>query len=261
MIVKISFYLLCALLLLLPFHAFFVTWFSHIFLQSSSNFLSQYSAIIASWKEVLIVVLGLFFCFKWIKNKSFPIRFLIFDYFFVAFFLIAILSGFLFTQDISQIIWGLKYDFEFWILFYLIRGLVFNESQMKKLYNIFFISASSVVIIGLILYFFLPQDTLQYFGYSTHVSSFNTEKPLPMFHTVGESETARAASTFSGPNQFGFYLIIFISFLLLKIRGNVTLSLSKGRQAKGDPSSTPPGHEIFGRGCHKPQGDMFLIAK
>lgn len=234
---RFSFYLLALLLFLLPFHAFFVTWFSHIFLGSSNELLPAASMLLASWKEVLIIFLGLLFCIKWIKNKSFPIKFFVFDYIFIAFSLVALMSGIFLTQDIGQVIWGLKYDFEFWILFYLVRGLVFDVSQKEKLYNVFFISASTVVVLAMVLYFFLPQDILQYFGYSTHISSFNTEKPLPMFHSLAGSETARAASTFSGPNQFGFYLMIVISFLLVKIR-KYFLSVKKNivilRQAQYD---------------------------
>lgn len=54
---KLQFTLLAILIFLLPFHAFFVTYLSHIFLASNVNFLPKASLLIASWKEIIIIIL------------------------------------------------------------------------------------------------------------------------------------------------------------------------------------------------------------
>lgn len=213
-----QFILACVFLFLLPFHAFLVTWFSSVFLGSGNDFLPQASMILASWKEIFIVFFGFAFLWKWIKEKKFPITFYTFDYFFFAFLGIAILSGIFITKDLGQIIWGLKYDFSFFVLFYLIRGLAFPSEQKQKLLTVFFGSAFLSIVFGIIFYFVLPPEALTHFGYSSHVSSFDLGKPLPAYHIIDGSETPRLASTFSSPNHFGFYLIVVISFLLALIK-------------------------------------------
>lgn len=213
-----QFILACVFLFLLPFHAFLVTWFSSVFLGSGNDFLPQASMILASWKEIFIVFFGFAFLWKWIKEKKFPITFYTFDYFFFAFLGIAILSGIFITKDLGQIIWGLKYDFSFFVLFYLIRGLTFPSEQKQKLLTVFFGSAFLSIVFGMIFYFVLPPEALTHFGYSSHVSSFDLGKPLPAYHIIDGSETPRLASTFSSPNHFGFYLIVVISFLLVELR-------------------------------------------
>jgi len=191
-----------------------VTWFSNIFLSSGNDFLPKASLLIASWKEALIFLLGIMFIWKWYKNKKFPVQFKKFDYYFLVFLGIAILSAIFITPSFIQALWGLKYDFSFLALFYLIRGFSFTEKQKNILLWTFFVSAFLVILWGSIVYNFLPKDFLLNFGYSDHVSSFNPEKPLPMYHIVGEGGTPRLASTFAGPNQFAFYLTVLISFLL-----------------------------------------------
>jgi len=52
------------------------------------------------------------------------------------------------------------------------------------------------------------------FGYSAWVSNYEVDKSLPAFHIVEAKWTARFASTFAGPNQLGFYLMVFIGLIL-----------------------------------------------
>jgi hypothetical protein len=208
-LIKIAGFFTLFLLLLLPYHAFFVTWISSFF--HDSHFLS----VLPAWKECIIIILAVILGIQCYLRKSLPFTFVLFDYFFFAFLSYALILGVFLQQDFSQIIWGLKYDFEFWILFYIVRGLFYHTSFRHIFYNVFFINILGVVSIGFLLYFILPHDIMQYFGYTNNISSFSVNQSLPMFHILGDSEIVRAASTFSGPNQFGFYLMICISFLLL----------------------------------------------
>ena len=212
---NLHFYLSAILLALLPFHALLTT-LGGAFLGSTSDFLPQSSLILSSWKEILIVILGFFFLSNWWKQKKFPITFYTFDWIFISFTIIAILSG-LITQDLGQIIWGLKYDFSFWALFYIIRGLNFSDQQKQTLLNTFVISAGVVISWGLIQYFLLPKNFLLSLGYSEHVSSFNPDKPVAMYHLLGGTDIARMASTFSGPNQFGFYLVAVFAYVFTQL--------------------------------------------
>ena len=208
-LIKIAGFFTLFLLLLLPYHAFLVTWISSVFYGSHFLFL------LAAWKEVIIIILLLVLGIQCYLRKSLPFPLVFFDYVFFIFLSYVLILGVFLQQDFAQIIWGLKYDFEFWILFYIIRGLFYNTSFRYTFYHIFFINIIGVVAVGFLLYFILPHDIMQYFGYTKNISSFSVNQALPMFHLLGDSESVRAASTFSGPNQFGFYLMICISFLLL----------------------------------------------
>ena len=209
------------LLALLPWHAFFVTWFSDFFFISSS--------VLSLWKEFLILVLSGFFVKKWVQEKSFPIKFYFFDYIFFVFLGIALLSAVFLTQDLTQSLLGFKYDFSFFVLFYLIRGLIDTEEYKEKFLFIFLHSAFLSVLFGLVLYFFFPADILLYFGYSENISSYYPGQALPMYHMLADTGISRLASTFSSPNHFAFFLIILTSVLFAfykKIRSYVAFPLS-----------------------------------
>ena len=204
MIIRIAFYLSAILLALLPWHAFFITYLHSLF---------EFSFIFSIWKEIIIILLGFIFVFKWFNSRSFPIVFHKFDLVFIAFFLFAILTGFFITKDISQILWGLKYDYLFIILFYLIRGMNFSSQQKLQLVKIFFITAGLSLLLSLSFHFFLPENIYSFFGYSTQVSSYYPGNALPMYHLLGNSDIIRLSGTFSSPNHLAFYLMIILCFL------------------------------------------------
>lgn len=215
---KIQFTLLALLIFMLPFHAFLVTYFSHIFLESNVNFLPRTSLLIASWKEIIMLILWTTVIFTWIKKKKITIQFLKFDYYFFILFFIALLSAFFITKNPVQAVYGLRYDFSFIILFYIVRCLNLSQKKKQFLFKVFLISASITLIYWLITYFFLPKDFLLNFGYSDNISSFNPEKPIAMYHCVGKNCMSRLASTFAWPNQFSFYLIVLYSVILSRFK-------------------------------------------
>ena len=75
-------------------------------------------------------------------------------------------------------------------------------------------------------------NVMNFFGYSRNISSYNPEKPLAAFHFVEARWTARFAWTFAGPNQAGFFLIVFISLLLGYISSISFAEQSKSLVAK-----------------------------
>ena len=150
---KISNYLLSALVIILPWHAFLVTLSSKYFLNSNSNYLSNTSLLIASWKEVLILMLGVLFLYKWIKKWEFPIKKIyLFDKLFLIFLTIALSSWILFSDSFIQWLWWFRLDFIYFILFYLIRWIDIKHEDILKIFCKFYISAFLSLIFWLWLY-------------------------------------------------------------------------------------------------------------
>lgn len=167
---KVAFLLLLFLFALVPWHAFWVTFISS-FIWSNSDFLPKLSLFIASWKEVLVLVLWLLFLFKWtlenykLKNinykldwfsrflNSFPIKKLYkFDYFFFAFLAIALISWLFQSDSFIQWFWWFRLDFIYFVIFYLIRWFPFDLKHLKKIIWVFLLSSSLSLLFWLSLY-------------------------------------------------------------------------------------------------------------
>ena len=152
---KLNNYILSILVILLPWHAFFVTALSKFFLNSDANYIPITSLLIASWKETLILILWVWFIAKWISEKKFPIkRIYLFDKIFVVFLAIALSSWIFFTDSFIQWLWWLRLDFIYFLLFYLIRWIDLEKGVSLKIFNKFCISAFFSLIFGLCLYSF-----------------------------------------------------------------------------------------------------------
>ena len=174
MIKKLNYSILLILVILLPWHAFFITYISDIFLNSSSEFLPKTSLILASWKEVLIIILWWSFFYTWIKKKKFPIdKIYLFDKIFVAFFVVAMLSWIFLTKSFSEWLWWFRLDFIYFILFYLIRWLVFEKDKSTKLFFAFCTSSFISLFFWLWLYSYS-------FNYTPNQIDFETQRYLDL---------------------------------------------------------------------------------
>ncbi len=212
---KIPFYLLAALLALIPFHAFLVTFLNALFFDTATSA----PLFLRMWKEVVIVLLGLFLVWKLLVKRR-KLSFIKLDYFVLAYLLLGFFSAIFITQDLKVSIFGAKYDFEFLILYLIIRQFSFSKAQLEVLVKIIVGCAGIVILFGLLQKFVLPENFLANFGYSPEHSHFSPNKPLAYCQKISGTETCRVQSFLSGPNQLGSYLLVILPLLsMLALQG------------------------------------------
>lgn len=200
------------MLALLPLHALLKMIVAKIF-ATNPDFLPMHAHYFAAWKEVLIFILGILFLFQWIRNRKCPCKLQVTDFLFLFWLLTALIGFFLTSNDYNTLIWGLKYDFSFLLLYIFLRPLKLQTAEKNKMIKIFLMSLYFVLAYGLLAYFVLPDSVLHYLGYSNNLSTFSIDKPLSAYQTVSGG-IARMASSLSGPNQLGSYLLVVLSFFL-----------------------------------------------
>lgn len=211
--------LVAALILLLPFHAFLKTWLTYLLTDSTIDSLSTGSFLISMWKELIIIVLGIFWVINLAIRKKMAFSWLEADIFLALFLLINIVYV-LATKDASAAVWGLKSNCAFIVLYFLARSIRFRTLTQKNILDLLLGTTLIVNAVALLQYVVPPSFWLM-FGYSPYVSSYVDSKPLPIYHGIGENfDIIRLNSTLSGPNQLGAYLsiiaLIFIATLYIK---------------------------------------------
>ncbi len=186
----------------LPFHALIVTVVQHFFKVSPifSN----------SWKEFFLLILILSISYSVIKSRKFPFKILLIDKLIIVFFILGFISAIFFTKNLNQAIWGLRYDFEFFLFYFILRSLKLSKNQIILLVSTIFITAILVAVFGIVQIYFLPRDFLVKLGYSATPQGI--DKPLAAYHYIDPvlPRSFRIISTLSGPNQLGSYLIMII---------------------------------------------------
>lgn len=202
---KWAFYLLLALI---PFHAFLITSAAH-FLDLS---LAQQN-IFAAWKEIILAVLVLRIIWQSIKTKKLPFKILLVDKLIFTLFIIAAISFPLLTEDFSTGLLGLRYDFELFLIYFVIRGFDWKEIEIRKSVAIILTAGLFVAVFALLQVLVLPKDFLANFGYSG-IMTWSPDQPLPAFQQIGGTGIARAQSFLAGPNQLGSYLLILLPITL-----------------------------------------------
>lgn len=170
----------------------------------------DYSLLIKSWKEILVLVAGLILLFLLYKKKRFN---LLPDPIIVAIGIYALLHIILIffspeNSNISLIMAGLAIDLRY-ILFF---GLVYLAIKLYPKYYKLFIKIGiigAIIVLGfaLLQVFVLPNDILKYIGYNINtISSFLTVDQNPDF--------IRINSTLRGPNPLGAYAVITLAIII-----------------------------------------------
>jgi len=172
------------------------------------------------WKEAIVLVLFILLVIEIIRTKQYKkLKLEALDYFILAYFLLGLITGLLWTKNLYHIFVGAKYDFSFLALYLCIRNFNFNTEQVKMIIKWTLTAIITVVLFGFISYFLLPANFMTVFGYLPVAGgqSWIPGGALPMYHTVGiDGVLIRLASTFSGPNNYSFYLLFAVPFLLFK---------------------------------------------
>lgn len=221
MINKIEIFLLKLLIVLLPFHAI-----SMNLIKFQMNFNFTYLNI---WKEIIILILGILFILKLFINK-FKIKLDLVDYFIFGYIFWGILSGIFITKDIMMFSYGFKYDFDFLILFFLVKNISFTKKEINNIINLSLSMFIGIIIFGILQLLILPWDFLKFFGYNEIVSSWKPFGPLPIYHTLSEIiHFPRLQSTLSGPNQLASYILVFIYMIYKKLVINYKNKIKWGK--------------------------------
>lgn len=198
------FNLLLILVAILPFHAFLITYFNHLF-GVETNSLIRYA--ISSWKEIIILILTLVVILKSWKDKKFPFRFFWFDKLIVIFFLYGLITIFWAESSLNNIFYGLKTDFQFFLVYFIARGFTDKDVKKEKIIKSLLLIGIPIAIFALLQIHFLPPDFLTIFGYS-NLTFWDPNFPLPAFQKIPGSDLIRAQATFGGPHQLGSFLLI-----------------------------------------------------
>lgn len=197
-----------AIIILVPFYAFFTTWLSTLF----GNLL-----ILRAWKEVLLLCLfGIVFYF-YVKDKK--LREVAtrdrFNWLAAGFLLWSAVGALILGKDLDATLLGLTLQLRPLVFFIVACTLVFyqniTETTLVKLVTL---PAIGVVAFGLLQLWILPYDFLKHFGYQK-------ETTIPPYFTIdAQLSKIRIASTLRGPNPLGVYLIAPIMTAVYALQSN-----------------------------------------
>ncbi len=206
-------FIIAAVILLLPFHAFLTVWFA-------SNF-GHYTAA-RLWKEGLVFIAGLVVIYWLITDKrvrtkifSAKINWLILAYV-VLDLLLAVVAYKRKEVSAKALAYGLLVDLRFLAMFIICFALAIKTKLLSNYWQQLILwPAAIVVIFGLLQMSILPSNVLQHFGYSA--------KTILPFETINaNAHYVRILSTLRGADPLGAYLLLPISallVLLVKFRG------------------------------------------
>ncbi|HPO05618.1 MAG TPA: hypothetical protein PLQ36_00750 [Candidatus Gracilibacteria bacterium] len=209
---RLASFLAALYLIFLPWHALLMTWIAKL-LGSSADHLPVLAKYAAVWKEGVLILLGIGAIYR-LLTKQVKWQWTSFDSFFGVYLLFSLFSYFGGQSTPAMLIWGIKYDLLWWILFYIWRCYDISPLWRMRLIKIFLVNTALLILWGILLYYVLSPEFLLHLGYSPYVSSYDPGKPLPIYHIVEARATPRLASALAGPNQYGFFLMTFIAFLL-----------------------------------------------
>src|SRR3990172_2155112 len=154
---KNPFLALLVFLFLLPLNAFIITYAKFLFDLSLNQRL-----ILTFWKEWLVFALLIWAIYKVMKSKN--LKLFWFDYLIFGLFILALITITWGIKDIKTIAFGLRYDFEFFALYFIGRIIRPNPHQLKTALKIILSSSLIVVIFAILQSTILPWDFLNRFG-------------------------------------------------------------------------------------------------
>ncbi|MEI8230783.1 MAG: O-antigen ligase family protein [Candidatus Peregrinibacteria bacterium] len=202
------------LILALPFHAFAVTVATRILKGPGHAPL----AILAVWKEALLVVILAIICIEIVRKcfgqeRSCPTHLDALDILIIALILLGLAIS-LFSYPLSAIrsslftvALGFKYDFLPLLAFLLARRVPWSQWLKANIEKWLLIIGVAIAAFG-ILSFVLPSSIFVVLGYSPIYSLYFTDGPLAAFQMIGDTKLHRIQSVMSGPNQLGLWLIL-----------------------------------------------------
>jgi len=161
-------------------------------------------------KEIFLVVLVCTFLYDFIKNK----KRVIFDSIdlFIGLYVVSLLLVSLFTgTPVRWIMYGLRYDTEFLIVFVLMRQAIrFWGIHFQDIAKVFIISGGLMLCASLLIRYIFGETLLMIFGFSGRVSVWDGSWPPPIYHGIPGASVVRFQGMLEGPNQMAFFLLTYI---------------------------------------------------
>ena len=196
-----------ALIVLLPFHAFFVTVATRVVAGPGHAPLG----VLALWKEGLLALIVLIAAFEVLLKRlrhRFWVEFDAIDGLIVLLVIIASLIGLRFDAFLSQrFLYGFRYDLLLPLCFMVLRRVAWSPAFKTLAVRLLVVTGVIVAAMGVVM-LLLPISILQGIGYSDLHSLYQSGGPLAPFQMIGETGLRRMQSVMSGPNQLGLWLLL-----------------------------------------------------
>jgi hypothetical protein len=206
-----------ALLLIvgLPFHALAVTVLTKLIAGPGQAPLGM----LALWKEGLLAIILLMAVSEILRSRQAlknALQMDLIDRFILALIVLAIGVSVVRETEIASLALGIKYDFLPLIAFLILRHVPWSEEFKARVITIIVWTGGIVAAYG-ILTFFLPLTFFTALGYSDLHSLYVPGGPLAAYQQIGGELLRRVQSTFSGPNQFGLWLLLPFSLATIRM--------------------------------------------
>lgn len=206
--VRLSLWIFIGLLAYMPLHIFLSTWIGS---------LSGYLELTRVAKEVVLILGFILITLASVRRPWFmgflkqPLVMLI-----IAYASLTLLLAIIQPTDTDAELLGLIYNTRF-LVFFLYGWLLtkyFDTEIIQRLAikTVLFVGLI-VSFVGVLQYLVLPNDVMQYFGYSRENGA------LSAFYIDNKPDLERVMSTIRDPNSLGSYLIIIISFCTAMLCG------------------------------------------
>lgn len=191
------------LIIILPFHVLF------------SVFLEYKVWLHWVWiyKELLLIVLMTYLWIHLFIKKQIP-KLDIIDYSILWYIIYLILISLVNYTWLKAIIYWWRYDFEFLLIFLIVRHWRFLLKEKISYYvRLFVISWSLALLIGILVRFVFKETILIHFWFSPVLSSWNFIDWVPIYHWIEWANVRRFQWIFDWPNQTAFFLIFYASMI------------------------------------------------
>jgi O-antigen ligase len=202
-------------------------------------------AVLALWKEILLLVILLVAAVEWFQQKEgeWSHKFTIdrLDWFAFGLGALAVLVTLMTSNDLRTSLYGFRYDFIPLIAFVVLRRVEWSRTMRSFVEKVLILTGAVVALVAL-LTFFLPQSVFTTLGYSDLHSLYVPGAPLAAFQQIEAMGLRRVQGTFAGPNQLGLWLIIPIAIVFVRllkvvnplVRPKEILSLWTERASRND---------------------------
>ena len=168
---------------------------------------------------IFVMILCLFLAYILWKIK---IQWTKYDFLIWAYILI-LSSITLFSTGIPGLVYGGRYDFEFFVVFFVVfHGFVFLDRPISYYIRIFLISGWIALFLGMLLKWPFSEDILLYFWYSGNPSNWQFGSAVPIFHGVEWANIRRFQGLFDGPNTMWAFLLLYIGIFVYYFRNYKT---------------------------------------
>lgn len=210
-LLRIRWWLLIALLTGAPFHAFLITW-----LENLADGDQTWVLALSGWREVIFLIIGIIVLLELLvrfwRERRLPHLDLL-DWLIIAYFGLALIwLPFQINEPVRWLL-GIRFDMMPLIFYVIIRHVPWPGRE--KLVRAALAAAGLVIIFGLLHALILPQDFLEYFGYSDYQGQYEAGTTVSACQYLEHTDrVCRATSTFGGPTRYGTYLLLVMGLLV-----------------------------------------------